>query len=210
MIGAARVSTSPVVPDHRVVAAALVGFSASNRVGGLKSWVGYAVLRVSTRIVAGLLPAIVFGSALPLFSACRLATASNPTPGAKPTDIGQVWVRHLEDKHGREATAQVGFTLEDSRRQAIAADGEIAVELKWQQGMMEYIARGKSPVPASGFRPAKGKPVRDGTLYSEPWSIYLIGAQYPGPSQHGYDVTLTFTSKDGHTLSWRRWASPTR
>ena len=31
---------------------------------------------------------------------------------------------------------------------------------------MEYIARGKAPVRASGFRPAKGKPVRDGTLYS--------------------------------------------
>ena len=151
-----------------------------------------------------------FALALPLSSGCELAAAGNPTPGAKPVGIGDVWVRHLKDKYDREATALVGFTLEDSKHQPIAADGDLTVELKWQQGMMEYTARGKTPVRAQGFLKAEGKPVRDGSWYSEPWSIYLIGAQYPGPSENGYDVALTFTSKEGQKLTWHQWASPTR
>jgi hypothetical protein len=145
-----------------------------------------------------------------LSSGCDLASAGNPTPGAKAVAIGDVWVRHLNNEYDREATALVGFTLEDAKRARIAADGELAVELKWQQGMMEYTARGKGPVAARKFTAAKGKPVRDGSLYVEPWSIYLIGANYPGPSKSGYDVTLTFTTKEGEKLAWHQWTSPTR
>jgi len=157
-----------------------------------------------------LLPTVCAVLALSLSSGCQLASAGNPTPGAKPVSIGDVWVRHVKDEYDREATAVVGLTLEDAKHAAIAASGDIAVELKWQQGMMEYTARGKGPVRANGFQPAKGKPVRDGTLYSEPWSINLIGAQYPGPSKNGYDVTLTFMSSEGEKLTWHQWASPTR
>jgi len=145
-----------------------------------------------------------------LSSGCDLVVAGNPTPGAKPADIAEVWVRHEKDKYDREATAVVGFTLEDGEHAAIAADGNLTVELKWQQGMMEYTARGKAPILARSFERAKAKPVREGTLYSEPLSIYLIGPNYPGPSKTGYDASVTFRTTAGEELTWHQWVAPTR
>jgi hypothetical protein len=158
--------------------------------------------------VSEIVRTIMFVATL-LSSGC-MPGGGNPTPGAKAVSIGKAWVRHVKDSYDREATAVVGFTLEDSKHQPIAADGDLAVELKWQEGVMEYTAKGKAEVDASRFHKAQGKPVRDGTWYTEPWSIYLIGQQYPGPSRNGYAVTLTFTSKEGEKLAWRQWASPTR
>jgi hypothetical protein len=46
--------------------------------------------------------------------------------------------------------------------------------------------------------------------YTEPWSIYLIGRPYPGPSKHGYSMSLTFTSLDGKSLNFSEYVGGSR
>jgi len=147
---------------------------------------------------------------LPLAGGCDLLGLSNPTPGAVAARFGKVWVRHLKDKHDREATILVGFTLADSKGYPVAADGELSVELKWRIGATEWIASGEGDVAARSFRKAEGKPVRDGAWYVEPWSIYTIGSRYPGPAQHGYDASLKFKTAEGETLTFGRYLNITR
>ena len=51
---------------------------------------------------------------------------------------------------------------------------------------------------------------RSPSLYTEPWSIYLIGRQVPGPSKHGYSMSLTFTLLDGKSLNFSDYVGVSR
>jgi hypothetical protein len=137
--------------------------------------------------------------------------SGNPTPDAVPWTIGDVWVRHLIDKYDRESTAVVGFTLKDRSNRPVAADGKVKVELNWDQGMMKYKAYGDAPVRARKFRQAEaGTPTSAGDWYTEPWSIYMIGAQYPGPAKFGYNASIVFTTEEGKKLRFGQYVRVSR
>jgi hypothetical protein len=152
----------------------------------------------------------IFVLATTLVPGCEMLSG-NPTPDAVPWTIGDVWVRHLIDKYDRESTAVVGFTLKDRSNRPVAADGKVKVELNWDQGMRKYKAYGDAPVRARKFRQAEaGTPTSAGDWYTEPWSIYMIGAQYPGPAKFGYNASIVFTTEEGKKLRFGQYVRVSR
>ena len=133
-----------------------------------------------------------------------------PPTDTQPVRFESVWVRHRKDKYDREASALIGFSLRDAQGRPVAAAGTLKVELKWTAASHVRIAKGETEVRARDFHRANSKPVAEGTWYAEPWGIYLLGGDYPGPSKSGYQVSLRFTTADRKTLMWGQRLSVSR